>query len=301
MTRIHGTLLGRLSLLLISFAFLGAGSIPNGRAIPNSQPDIEDQDPFHEEGGLESSLDQTPPNSSNYLSEDPFDITQGSVDQAQGFYSHGTLMNASEFDLEGDGFIKIFRPRMRGFATYDMTEVVAIAASQLAQDYRNGERIQIGDVCAEHGGQLAEHISHQNGLDADIAYLRMNHHEQDPDVITGFEEIFVQNGKITANYDLERNWTFVKNIYATGRLVRIFMDPVIKAAICEYTQQIGENESGAEVLRRIRPLANHQDHMHIRITCPQKSPNCVAQALPPEGTGCDEVMPQPQPAPTSLM
>ena len=147
------------------------------------------------------------------------------VDQAHGFYSHGTLVNFSKFDLEGEGFMKIFVPRDRGYATYDMTQVVAIAASQLAHDYPGGERIQIGDVCAQNGGQLAHHASHQNGLDADIAYMRVNHREQDPQVTTGFDELFVKNGKITANFDEERVWDFIKAIHDTGRLVRIFMDP----------------------------------------------------------------------------
>jgi penicillin-insensitive murein endopeptidase len=201
------------------------------------------------------------------------------------------------FALDGDGFTKIFRPRDRGYATFDMTAVVGIAASQLHHDYPGGEHVQIGDVCAKFGGQLAHHQSHQNGLDADIAYMRVNHWEQDPQHINGFEELFVKDGKISPNFDEERVWDFIKAIHGTGRLVRIFMDPVIKATLCEYAQKIGEYDSQADVLRRIRPLALHQDHMHVRLTCPQKSPQCQAQQDPPAGQGCADVMPKP-PTPT---
>lgn len=290
-------------ILLVSLGIVLLGASPNSipTSVPNKDPDIEEatDSPFDEEAGLELPMDQQP-NQSVQPGQQPFDITQGQVDQAHGFYSHGTLVNASKFDLEGDGFMKIFVPRDRGYATYDMTQVVGIAASQLSHDYPDGERIQIGDVCAEHGGQLAHHASHQNGLDADIAYMRVNHREQDPQVITGFDELFVKNGKITENFDQERVWDFVKALHGTGRLVRIFMDPVIKATLCAYADSIGETEAQTDVLRRIRPLALHQDHMHVRITCPLNSPACVKQVDPPAGTGCADVMPHPTPAPTQL-
>ena len=283
-------------MFLVSLGTLLLGASPYSRpiSVPNTGPDTEEatDSPTDEEAGLEIPMDQMP-NVSTEPGQQPFDITQGTVDQAHGFYSHGTLVNFSKFDLEGEGFMKIFVPRDRGYATYDMTQVVAIAASQLAHDYPGGERVQIGDVCAQKGGQLAHHASHQNGLDADIAYMRVNHREQNPQVITGFDELFVKNGKITENFDEERVWDFVKAIHDTGRLVRIFMDPVIKATLCEYADKIGETESQTDVLRRIRPLALHQDHMHIRITCPLNSPTCVKQADPPAGTGCADVMPKP--------
>lgn len=279
-------------LLVVTTVLLGAAPGSNTRSIPNHQPDTEEREfysPFDEDTGLELPLERQNSSQAPRFDEGTrFDATQGQVDQAHGFYSHGTLANASVFALEGEGFVKIFRPRDRGYATYDLTAVVETAAARLHHDYPGGERIQIGDVCARYGGKLSRHASHQNGLDADIAYLRVNHREQSPDdpAVNGFDELFVKNGKISANFDEQRVWEFVKALHGTGRVLRIFMDPVIKGALCGYSAKIGETDQYADVLRHIRPLANHKDHMHVRITCPAKSPDCQKQADPPAGAGC---------------
>ena len=287
------TIFKRILLASLCVLLLGAGpgsNPPPPPSIPNTEPDIEEatNSSLDEEAGLE-----LPPDQSVQPGADSIDPTQGQVDQAHGFYAHGALANFSKFDLEGEGFMKLFVPRDRGYATYDLTQVVMMAAAQLHHDYPGGERIQIGDVCAKNGGKLALHASHQNGLDADIVYPRLNHHEQDPQSIAGYDETFVQNGKISPNFDEERVWAFIKTVYSTGRLVRIFMDPVIKATLCEYSQKIGEYNSQAELLRRIRPLPLHKNHMHVRISCPQKSLSCIRQSDPTVGTGCADILPTP--------
>ena len=249
--------------------------------------------PPDEEGGLELPMGTRPRRQGP-----PFAITQGSLNQAVGFYSHGSLVNASAFPLGGDGFLKILRPRNRKYGTFDIRAVVEIAAAMLRHDFPGGERIQIGDVAQKLGGSIG-HISHENGLDADIVYLRENHEEQAPNYIaptpTGFGELFVTDtgASISPNFDVERNWEFVKDLHSTGRIVRIFMDSVIKVTLCQYARRIGEYDTETDVLRRIRPLSNHRDHMHVRITCPDNSPDCQAQEDPPLGSGCDEVLATP--------
>src|SRR5690606_28371648 len=137
-----------------------------------------------------------------------------------------------------------------------------------------------------HGGDISGHASHENGLDVDIAYFRNDHSEQDPEITSGFIERFVRNGKLSANFDLERNWTFIKALTRTGRISRIFTDRVIKNALCRYAESLGELKTEEEALRRLRHWPNHTDHWHVRLTCPEKSPRCKAQDDPPPGSGC---------------
>jgi penicillin-insensitive murein endopeptidase len=220
------------------------------------------------------------------FSDDP---TQGRVEQAQGLYSKGKLVNADRFALEGPGMVKIFRPRDRGYATFDLMQVVLGATARLARKFPGGERVQLGDSASKSGGFLSGHDSHQNGLDIDIAYLRNNRQEQDPMDISGFEEEFVADGGITDNFDTERNWAFIKEIHASGRLNRIFVDGVIKKALCDHAREIGELGDSTEVLRALRPWPNHKNHLHVRITCPDRSPRCLRQDPPPPGDGCDSI------------
>jgi penicillin-insensitive murein DD-endopeptidase len=220
-----------------------------------------------------------------------FDVPTASVEQARGFYSKGSLVNASVVPLEGTGFIKIMRPRDRGYVTYEWMEVIKGATKLMHEEYADGEPLQIGDVAGRNGGQLAQHASHQNGLDGDVVYFRNNHHQQDPEDGSGFKELFVVDGKtISPNFDAKRNWRFINHLTDTNRLVRIFMDPVIKHELCDYSKKIGEYDAkGIEVLRHVRPYVNHRDHMHVRITCPAASTKCVAQTPVPAGSGCAEV------------
>lgn len=213
----------------------------------------------------------------------------GAFEQAIGFYSDGRLRNASRLEWEGPGILKLFRSRNREYSTSDLQKLLLDSAMRLSQAFPEGERLQIGDLSAERGGPIGLHASHQNGLDVDVVYLRVNRHEQDPDSPRGFEEIFVQgDGELSRNFDLDRNWFLLSLLVATNRVNRIFVDEKIKTTLCQYVAQAGKWEESAamETLRRLRPWPNHDDHFHLRIHCPEGNTRCIAQEPPPEGSGC---------------
>jgi penicillin-insensitive murein DD-endopeptidase len=215
------------------------------------------------------------------------DRQPGLFEQAVGFYSNGSLINASQLLSEGPGFLKIIRFRDRAWSSGDLAVVIRSSAEDLLYTFPGSERVQIGDMSAKAGGAIGQHASHQNGLDADIAYLRMDQREQDPD-FNGFDEYFVQDGRLTSNFDLERNWFFLQSLVGTGRVGRIFVDIEIKKTFCD---RFGNSPGtpNAETLRRLRPWPNHANHLHLRITCPKLSPRCVAQDEPAPGDGCAEL------------
>lgn len=217
----------------------------------------------------------------------PDDPSQGALEQALGFYSKGSLKNATNLPMDGAGYTKIFRPRQRWFATEDMVYFISTISKELKTDFPNQrDLIQIGDMSAARGGYINLHSSHQNGLDVDIAFLRRNETMQDVNDTSGFRESFVAGGKLTNNFDLDRNWALAKHMVAQGRAQRIFVNEVVKKAFCQLAKKRGELNSQKETLRRLRPYAGHEDHFHVRITCPQNSPKCEAQVEVPEGSGC---------------
>src|SRR6185312_9919261 len=77
-----GVFMKRLLLIGLSALLLGAASNDSPPSIPNDQPDIEmaTNSPFDEEAGQELSIDQQP-NQSTWPTENPYDPTQGQVDQ----------------------------------------------------------------------------------------------------------------------------------------------------------------------------------------------------------------------------
>lgn len=263
-----------IKLLALTLLISASACAPNNNEMDGQRgPLVKDQSP-------------TPPPDNGFIGEN----TQGISEQAIGFYSSGKMMNSLQLPMEGLGFLKIQRPRKRHFATFDLIKVIQTAARIVREDFPQGERLQIGDIANQKGGQCASHKSHQNGLDADIVYYRKNFREMNPEVNATFDESFVKNGKVTENFDIERNWALFAALVSTGRVKRLFVDIAIKKAACEYAVSTGLNEEKIEILRRLRLEALHDDHVHLRITCPNNSPNCQQQLEPPEGSGCESLL-----------
>jgi penicillin-insensitive murein endopeptidase len=215
--------------------------------------------------------------------------------QAFGQYDRGTLAQPDALKNEGDGYLKLFRQRDRAYGTLDLVTLVGEAAQALRKDYPSVERLQIGDVSAKRGGPVGGHASHQNGLDADIVFLRKDRREMSPTSAraneTGFDEDFVDaKGKVSANFDIEANWRLIELLDSTGRVDRIFIDHAIKREFCEYAASKGMRVEWAETLRKLRHWDNHQDHLHLRLTCPANSKDCKPTPPLPPGDGCHPLL-----------
>jgi len=206
--------------------------------------------------------------------------------QAVGYYSNGSILHSVEFPSETDAVLKIFRHRDRGWATEALIDLIENAAQQVHDLFPAGERLQIADASQEGGGKITGHASHQNGLDIDLVFYRMDRFEEDPERSGGLNEHFIADGKLTENFDLERNWLFIDALVKTKKVNRIFVDEKIKQALCRYARDEGLLADSEETLRRLRHWPHHTNHLHVRFSCPSTSPNCLSQSLPPSGTGC---------------
>jgi penicillin-insensitive murein endopeptidase len=203
--------------------------------------------------------------------------------QAIGFYSNGRLHAASSLAMDGPGYMHFNVERNRHYGTAGLITLLESAAAEIREKRPEGERLQIGDIAAEHGGVVSGHVSHQNGLDADLIYFRLDHLE----AWASGDHFVTPKGTLSDNFDTERNFELIHILVASGRVNRIFMDPVIKKGFCSYAAAHGGINSAADTLRRMSPYPNHQDHMHVRLTCPPTSPQCQAQTPEvPAGDGC---------------
>ena len=207
-----------------------------------------------------------------------------SQDQVGGFYSRdGRLQEAAQLPEVGVGFVKLFLPRDRAFGSTDLVGLIQEVAAALREVFPVGSRLQVGDLSAERGGKISLHSSHQNGLDVDLRFFGVDGREQDPSLVNGFDERFVRGGRVTDNFDREQNWELVSHLVGSGKVQRIFIDPAIKREFC---RRAGTSSEVDEVLRRLRPYPNHDDHIHVRLYCPAGNPRCVSQAEVEAGTGC---------------
>jgi penicillin-insensitive murein endopeptidase len=103
-----------------------------------------------------------------------------------------------------------------------------------------------------------------------------------------WEEEFVIRGKLSANFNAERNLMLFKHLFATHPVERIFVDDVIKKKLCSYAKanKLFNDTEIKETLRRLRVEKLHSTHFHLRLKCPEADYTCKAQSAVPAGTGC---------------
>jgi penicillin-insensitive murein DD-endopeptidase len=63
-------------------------------------------------------------------------------------------------------------------------------------------------------------------------------------------------------------------------VARIFVAPGIKKSLCAV------NWRDRGFLEKIRPWYGHDDHIHVRLSCPAGASSCVDQDPVPPGDGC---------------
>jgi penicillin-insensitive murein endopeptidase len=63
---------------------------------------------------------------------------------------------------------------------------------------------------------------------------------------------------------------------------RIFVNPGVKKLLCDRAR------ADRRWLRKIRPWYKHDDHFHVRLSCPPGMTSCRSQDPPPPGDGCGD-------------
>jgi penicillin-insensitive murein endopeptidase len=208
--------------------------------------------------------------------------------QAIGSTANGCLAGAVQLPADGPGYEVIRLSRRRYFGHGDMVDFVEglgrrAQAAGLPLFY-------IGDMAQPRGGPLPfGHASHQTGIDVDIWFTA----DTKPGLPIAAREEPALPSMITAGKTPridpaefgKRQVTLLRLAAADPRVDRIFVNPVIKLAMCRGFG--GATVGGSAWLRRLRPWWGHDDHFHVRLSCPANSPVCEPQKPIPDGDGCD--------------
>lgn len=201
---------------------------------------------------------------------------------AYGFYSKGCLGGGVSIAADGLHW-QIMRPsRNRNWGHPVMISLLEQLSERAAQHGWRG--LLIGDISQPRGGpMLSGHASHQIGLDADIWFQpmparRLSLRERE----TMSAQSLLKRGTL---YVDERKWTpahaaVLREAASFPEVERIFVHPGVKKKLCD-TQQ-----GDRRWLNKIRPFWGHDDHFHVRISCPSGSSGCRSQRAQPPGDGC---------------
>ena len=189
---------------------------------------------------------------------------------ARGRPQEGTLRDG--IPLPRMAGIHLRRPE-RAWGTERLVAMLLDAVAAVRMVHPDTGDIAVGDMSARDGGPLPGHHSHQNGLDADVAYYTL-----DDVTERDFQDV------TPADLDAARTWTFFEALLDSGHVQFLFVDWDLQQPLYEYAREhAAPRWRTAAALKRvfqypeaswiptgiIRHEPNHLDHVHIRIKDPE--------------------------------
>ena len=153
--------------------------------------------------------------------------------------------------------------------------------------------LYIGDISQPRGGPMVSgHASHQIGLDADIWMLpprRLDLSRQEREDISSIPVRSADQRSVTENWTSAHH-ALLRAAASDGRVDRIFVAAAVKIEMCKTATR-----ADRDWLQKIRPVAGHDTHFHVRLKCPRGARHCETQTpsvkeLSNGGNGCDDTL-----------
>src|SRR5882724_1302025 len=156
-----------------------------------------------------------------------------------------------------------------------LLSVLDRAARIVARKYP-GSVLELGELSRHDGGPIASHRSHQNGRDADVGFYQV---DADGEPIRAPRFVrFDGTGDClddpSERFDDRRNWAFVRAVLEDPpyEVRRIFVYAPLRARLLAYAAKVGAPRDlrtrAARAMMQPGNALPHDDHFHIRISCP---------------------------------
>ena len=199
-----------------------------------------------------------------------------------GSYAKGCMAGGEALPLDGPHWQVMRLSRNRNWGQPELLEYIEKFSADAVKDGWNG--LLIGDMAQPRGGpMITGHASHQIGLDADIWFTPMPDHVMDRDEREKKAAVsLLMTGRLSVD---PAKWSdqfprLLERAASYPEVARIFVSPAIKQQLCE---SAGTDRAW---LRKLRPWWGHDDHFHVRLSCPPGVAGCENQEPPPPGDGC---------------
>lgn len=136
------------------------------------------------------------------------------------------------------------------------------------------------------------HASHQIGLDADIWMLpprSLTLSRAEREKISSIPVRSADQRSVTANWT-PQHAALLQMAASDPRVDRIFVAAAVKIEMCKTATRRDK-----AWLQKIRPIAGHDTHFHVRLKCPDGATLCQTQKptvaeLSKGGNGCDDTL-----------
>jgi penicillin-insensitive murein DD-endopeptidase len=216
---------------------------------------------------LGPSADAAPSDKSSASDEAPLSL---------GYTNAGRLIGGKIFrETPFMSRVQVHRKSKVSWALPNLFSVLGRAARIVARKFP-GSVLEIGELSRKDGGRITSHLSHQSGRDADVGFYLT-----DLDGAPLRAPRFLRcegsgDGRDdpTIRFDDERNWEFVRAILEdpSEEVRQIFIYAPLRARLLAYAAKIKaprqlRAKAAAAMMQPINALP-HDDHFHIRISCP---------------------------------
>ncbi len=138
-----------------------------------------------------------------------------------------------------------------------------------------GSVLDVGDISQRSGGDLLRHHSHESGRDADLGFYALDARGKQVHARTfiKFDPSMASPTLPGAHYDLARNWAFVQELLTdpAARVSHIFIAEWIRHELLTYARPRVSHalwDRAAIVMMQPHNSLPHDDHIHVRISCP---------------------------------
>jgi len=208
-----------------------------------------------------------------------------------GSYAKGCAAGMVELPETGPTWQAMRLSRNRNFGQPAMVEFLqqlSIAATKVGW-----AGLYIGDISQPRGGPMTSgHASHQIGLDADVWMLpprRLNLSRAEREEISSVPVRSADQRSVTENWTPSHH-RLLQAAASDDRVDRIFVAAAVKIEMCKTA-----TAKDKAWLQKIRPVAGHDTHFHIRLKCPKGARLCETQKptvseLSKGGNGCDDTL-----------
>jgi penicillin-insensitive murein DD-endopeptidase len=208
-----------------------------------------------------------------------------------GSYARGCAAGLVELPESGPTWQAMRLSRGRNFGhpvLIEFLQELSVAATKVGW-----AGLYIGDISQPRGGPMTSgHASHQIGLDADIWMLpprRLDLSRAEREEISSIPVRSADQRSVTENWT-PAHAALLRAAALDRRVDRIFVAAAVKIEMCRTA-----TADDTRWLRKIRPVAGHDTHFHIRMRCPAGSRLCETQSptvaeLSNGGNGCDETL-----------
>lgn len=208
-----------------------------------------------------------------------------------GSYARGCAAGLVQLPETGPSWQAMRLSRNRNFGQPELINYL-IGLSQAAQQI-GWAGLYIGDMSQPRGGPMTSgHASHQIGLDADIWMLppsRLDLSRSEREKISSIPVRSADQKSVTGNWT-QRHRALLRAAASDPRIDRIFVAAAVKIEMCKTA-----TAADKKWLQKIRPVAGHDTHFHVRLKCPKGARLCETQKptvsdLSKGGNGCDDTL-----------